>query len=300
MHADDLSLSMPTARALLHEQFPELRDRSLTMIETEGTVHAIVRVGDDLVARFPRRPADPDALAADLVAAAHTAASLAEATRFATPRPVGLGRPGHGYPLRWSLQTWIPGDTASTIDIADSLLAAEDLAEFVATVRTIPVGDRRLRGTGRGGHLPDHDDWVEHCLARSAGLFDVDAVRRRWDQLRRLPDPPANAMAHGDLTPGNVVVADERINGVIDVDGLGPADPALDLVGAWHLFDERARQRFREALGVDTIEWHRGMAWALEQALGAAWYYETTNATMHRMGVRTIARILTDDGTAAL
>ncbi len=40
-------------------------------------------------------------------------------------------------------------------------------------------------------------------------------------------------MTHGDLIPGNVLVADARLAGVIDVGGLGPADPALDPVAAW-------------------------------------------------------------------
>jgi len=40
-------------------------------------------------------------------------------------------------------------------------------------------------------------------------------------------------MTHGDLIPGNVLVADARLAGVIDVGGLGPADPALDPGAAW-------------------------------------------------------------------
>ena len=95
-----------------------------------------------------------------------------------------------------------------------------------------------------------------------------------------------------------MLVADGRLVGVIDVGGLGPADPALDLVAAWHLLEAGPRRVLREELGSDDLEWARGRAWAFEQAMGAVWYYEHTNPVMHRMGGTTIRRILADHGPA--
>ncbi|ORA32840.1 phosphotransferase [Mycobacterium aquaticum] len=46
-------------------------------------------------------------------------------------------------------------------------------------------------------------------------------------------------------TPNVVVDHRRRLVGIIDVGGLGPADPALDLVCAWHLFNEPARRDTR-------------------------------------------------------
>jgi aminoglycoside phosphotransferase (APT) family kinase protein len=103
-------------------------------------------------------------------------------------------------------------------------------------------------------------------------------------------------MTHGDLMPGNLVVADGRLAGVLDVGGLGAADPAVDLVVAWHLFDAGPRQVLRAALGCDDLEWERGKAWALEQAVGLVWYYRSSNPVMARTGRRTLARLLADDG----
>lgn len=34
-------------------------------------------------------------------------------------------------------------------------------------------------------------------------------------------------MTHGDLTPGNVLVFQGRLTGILDAGGLGPADPHL-------------------------------------------------------------------------
>ena len=98
-------------------------------------------------------------------------------------------------------------------------------------------------------------------------------------------------MTHGDLIPGNLLVADGRLTGVLDVGGLGPADPALDLVAAWHLLEPGPRQAFRDALGCGDLEWARGSAWAFEQAMGLVWYYAESNPAMSHTGRRTLERL---------
>ncbi|XGX77411.1 hypothetical protein LQK93_00183 [Terrabacter sp. BE26] len=55
-------------------------------------------------------------------------------------------------------------------------------------------------------------------------------------------------MCHGDLVPPNVLIEDGRLVGVLDGGGFGPADPALDLVAAWHLLDETQRDMLRGEL----------------------------------------------------
>jgi aminoglycoside phosphotransferase (APT) family kinase protein len=134
----------------------------------------------------------------------------------------------------------------------------------------------------------------------SCGVDDIAGQRRHG--LYELAPPPVEAlprsagdvMTHGDLTPGNVFVSDGRLAAVIDVGGLGPADPALDLVGAWHLLESCPRQALREDLGCDDLEWERGKAWAFEQSMGAAWYYAESNPTMSMMGRLTLQRIVAD------
>ncbi|WP_448460126.1 phosphotransferase [Mycobacterium syngnathidarum] len=44
-------------------------------------------------------------------------------------------------------------------------------------------------------------------------------------------------MNRGDLLAGNLLVHHGRLTGVLDVGGLAPADPALDLVSAWHCLE---------------------------------------------------------------
>jgi aminoglycoside phosphotransferase (APT) family kinase protein len=304
MHDGQLAVPVATVRALVAEQFPEWRRLAVRAVGSPGTVNTIFRIGDRLAARFPLVSEDVDRVRVQLAAEAAAGRELAGRTRFATPEPVALGEPGAGYPLPWSVQTWLPGITATGRDPGDSVPFARDLAEFVAGVRAIDTRGRRFSGSGRGGDLRTHDEWMETCFDRSQGLLDVPRLRSLWRVMRELPrDGRPDVMSHGDLIPGNVLVAESvagaaagvgaaRLAGVLDVGGFGPADPALDLVASWHLLDDGPRQVLREALGSDDLDWARGQAWAFEQAMGAVWYYTTTNPPMAGMGRRTLGRIL--------
>ena len=290
MHPDQLTVPLAAVRALVDDQFPAWAHLPVTAVRAGGTVNAIFRIGDRLAARFPLRPGE--ATWERLRSEADAGRELAGHTRFPVPEPVALGRPGPGYPRPWSVQTWLPGTTADDEDLGRSAGFAHDLAAFVADVRAIPTHGRTFAGPGRGGDLRAHDAWVQTCLHRSEGLLDVPRLRRLWERLRALPRTAPDVMTHGDLMPGNVLVARGRLAGVLDVGGLGAADPALDLVGAWHLLDDAPRRLLRDDLGCDDLEWERGKAWAFEQAMGLVWYYAETNPRMAAWGARTLSRLL--------
>ncbi len=133
---------------------------------------------------------------------------------------------------------------------------------------------------------------MDLCFTKSHGLVDVVRLRAMWEELRCLPDVDDDAMCHGDLTPPNVLVDAGRLVGVLDTGGFGPADPALDLVSVRHLLDDNQREVVRGVLGCSDVQWRRGMAWALEQAMGLVWYYASTNPVMSRWGRRTLERLL--------
>jgi aminoglycoside phosphotransferase (APT) family kinase protein len=292
MHPDQLTVSTETVRVLVAEQFPQWRRLPVRSVDSQGTVNAIFRIGDHLAARFPLQPREVEATRHWLTSEAEAARELVGRTRFATPEPVALGEPAADYPLPWSVQTWVPGVVATDDDPGESVAFAHDLAEFITDVRRIDTRGRTFAGSGRGGDLRSHDAWLETCFSHSEGLVDVPRIRGVWAALRELPRESADLMTHGDLIPGNVLVSDGRLAGVLDVGGLGPADPALDLVSAWHLLEAGPRRVLREDLGCDDVEWARGQAWAVQQAMGAVWYYVDTNPAMSRMGQRTLARIL--------
>ena len=291
MHKDQLAVEVDTVRRLVDGQFPQWRALPVRRVPAAGTVNAIFRLGEDLAARFPLRPQEERRVRDWLRAEAAAMREFAEVSPVPAPRPVAIGAPGDGYPLPWSVQTWLPGTDATAEDPSASAGFAQDLATLIARLRNASTRGRRFRGQGRGGHLPDHDEWMETCFRESAGLLDVTRLRAMWAGLRTLPEVDADVMCHGDLIPPNVLVRGGRLAGVLDTGGFAAADPALDLVSAWHLLDDGPRVVLREALGCGDVQWRRGMAWAFQQAMGLVWYYAQSNPTMSRCGRRTLQRL---------
>jgi aminoglycoside phosphotransferase (APT) family kinase protein len=298
MHPDQLRVDAETVRSLVDEQFPQWRALPVRAVASHGTVNALFRIGDGLLARFPLQPAEVASTWRSLESQAQSARELLGRTRFPTPEPIALGDPGAGYPLPWSVLTWLPGTVATDCDPGESVAFAHDLAEFIQGVRAIDTRGRIFSGRGRGGDLRSHDAWMETCFLRSTELLDVRRLRRSWVALRVLPRTAGDVMSHRDLIPPNVLVSSGRLAGVIDVEEAGPADPALDLVGGWHLLEAGPREVFRDDLKCDDLEWERGKAWAFEQAVGLVWYYAESNPVMSQLGRRTLQRILADESSA--
>ncbi|GAA1995572.1 aminoglycoside phosphotransferase family protein [Microbacterium pumilum] len=296
MHDDQVDLDDATARRLVVEQFPEWSAESIIRLHGSGTVNAIFRIGSALTARFPINARDPLHAAAWLRQEASALDEFADCIPFAAPRHVAFGRPGEGYPLPWTVQTWVDGDIATSDGVAASTSFAGDLAMLIRSLRAADTRGRTFErgGAGRGGDLRSQDEWMATCIRESADLFDPEALTALWAGLRELPRDGADVMCHGDLIPANVLVREGRLSGVLDGGGFGPADPALELVCAWHLLDAAARHVLRTQLGVDDLEWARGAAWAFAQAMGLGWYYRESNPVASRLGLSTVTRLTTD------
>jgi aminoglycoside phosphotransferase (APT) family kinase protein len=295
MHEGQLTVTSAQVAELVADQFPRWASLPVTAVRSSGTVTALFRLGDELVARFPFEQGDPDAVRAALEREGEAARTLAAVAPCPVPVQVALGGPGDGYPQAWSVHRWLPGTVALDVDVAGSAQLARDVAGFVAALRTLPTGGATFAGRGRGGALTSQDEWVAHCLEQSAGLVDTAAVGALWAELRTTPRGEPDGWTHNDLMPGNLLVDERgRLAAVIDVGGAGVADPAVDLQPAWNLFTPEARAAFRAALQVDDAAWDRGRGWALVQALGCLWYYVETNPTMSAIASRTLAALLDD------
>ncbi|MGO4536678.1 aminoglycoside phosphotransferase family protein [Leifsonia sp. 2MCAF36] len=299
MHRDELGIDEGLARTLIGSQYPGWAGMTVRRIAVDGTVNAIFRIGDDLAARFPLRAADPDAVRASLNREAEAMRDLAVCCPFPTPAPVAIGDPGGTYPLPWSVQTWLPGDVASPHALETSAAFARDLSTLIGTLRTADTNGRSFGGGGRGGNLQDSDQWMDACFRQSEGLLPVGQLRLYWSRLRTLPAAGPDMMTHGDLIPGNLLVDGEHLVGVLDGGGFGPADPALDLVAAWHMLEEDGRAVLRHELGCSELEWQRGAAWAFQQAMGLVWYYRESLPGISALGRSTLTRILRDPEVAA-
>jgi aminoglycoside phosphotransferase (APT) family kinase protein len=267
MHIDELAVEDAMVRRLLAEQFPEWADLPLTRIEPSGTVNAIFRLGEELSLRLARRegPTEPGGKEFDWLP------KLAPLLPLEIPVPVAQGRPNDEYPWFWDVHTWVDGDMAPVEEI-DAIEAAADLAEFVAALQQVdPTGAPQ----GGGVPLAERDAGIRYWLAR----FDGDpAVTAEWERALAAPawdGPPV--WHHGDLDARNWLVREGRISGVIDWGAMGVGDPACDVMVAWKLHSNAARDAFREALPTDEATWERARGWVLSQAVAALAYYTPGN-----------------------
>ena len=294
MHPEQLTIPTDLVQRLVEDHFPQYRALPISALDAGGTTNAIFRIGASMTARFPLRKADPFAALNSLRAEQDAMREFGAHAKVAAPLPLGTGRPGQGYPMPWSLQSWLDGDVATPETHAATVSLAEDIAALIAGLRGAELRGRSFSGTGRGGNLPDHDRWMAECLKNSVGLLDVERLRSLWARLRLLPEAGPLRMSHKDLIPANLLVRGGRLSGVLDTGGFAPADPALDLVAAWHLFDGACRDVVRTRLRCSEIEWLRGAAWAYQQAMGLVWYYHETNPGMAALGRTTLTRLLGD------
>lgn len=153
MHPGQLVVTPSTVRSLVAEQFPQWLHLPIRAVPSPGTVNAIFRIGDAFVARFPLVPEEAAVVRERLQREAAAAEELIDQTSFATPRPIAIGEPGAGYPLPWSVFTWLSGATATADNCSESDSFAADLAQFIAAVRAIDTRGRTFDGNGRGGDL---------------------------------------------------------------------------------------------------------------------------------------------------
>ncbi|MBM7055170.1 aminoglycoside phosphotransferase family protein [Streptomyces durocortorensis] len=277
-------------RGLIAAQFPHWADLPVEAVDASGTANAIYRLGTDKAVRLPRT----DGSAADVATEHRWLPRLAEQLPFPVPLPLAQGAPDKAFPRPWSVCTWLdgtnpgPGDASSSSD-----LLAADLAELVLALRRIDPAE--APPAHRSEPLASRDPATREALAALGGVVDAEAVAASWkESLSAPPFADRPVWVHGDLQPGNVLVADGRLNAVIDFGCTGLADPAVDLIAAWYLLTAGARETFRTAIAADDATWTRGRGWALSIALLELAHYRETNPVMARIAAHVIEEVVAE------
>jgi len=289
MHEGQVETTPQLVRDLLESQFPDLAGLPIRRVES-GTDHDLYRVGDDLVARMPIIDWAVDQAEAD----ERWLPMLAPHLPLPIPETVAVGRPGADFPWRWSLVRWIDGETPDEHNL-DPVEAAAELGRFVVALHRAPTAGGPLKsGTSRGAPLANLDAHIRRLIVELDEV-DVPAVAKAWDDAAAAPAwdrPPV--WIHGDIQPGNLIVRERGLVGVIDFGGLGLGDPAVDLAPAWNLFDDEARDVFRQVVGYDEATWTRGQGWVLAPALQGLGYYRETKPDFAEACRLRIAAVLAD------
>lgn len=277
MHKDEAEIDESLVQRLITAQFPEWADLAITRVPSAGTDNALYRLGPDMVVRLPRMKNAAGQATKDF----EWLPQLAPDLPVPVPTPIALGQPTEELPWNWTICNWLPGTPPIVGEIADEAGLAATLALFVRVLHRIDLTGGPRPGThnfGRGVPLEKRDTYVRTALTELAGIIDVEAATAEWEIALSTPVWPEKPVwIHGDLQAGNILLHEGQLEAVIDFGGLGVGDPAVDLLPAWNLFGQEARQVYRNTLDVDDATWARGRGWALAVALIALPYYLKTN-----------------------
>jgi len=228
LHDDEIPMDLPLVRALVDRALPACAGLALRQLGSSGSSNALFRLGDELLVRLPRQPGGSTTIEKE----ARWLPRIGPLLPVSVPEIVAIGEPCLGYPERWSVVRWIPGDVPlvvgpeTPVDPARRGLA-QDLAGVIAALGHIDVPSAALRDPAlrwyRGEPLARRDAHVragiEACRAIPGLALDLDAAVRVWDEAMSLPGidravPPR--WYHGDLLAENLVVRDGRLAAVLD------------------------------------------------------------------------------------
>ena len=289
----EVDVDADLVRRLLAVQHGDLAELPLTLL-ANGWDNVLFRLGGDLVVRLPRR-----SLAAALVEHEQTwLPLLAPRLPLPTPAPTRLGKPALGYPWRWSVVPFLPGEIAARAPFARPAEAAATLGAFLRALHVVAPAEAP-RNPFRGIPLAQRDEVFRRRLSELAGAdevtFDVDAVAHVWDDALARPPSSGPAMwLHGDLHPANLLVHGGSLSAVIDFGDLTAGDPATDLAVAWMAFERADRAVFRATYGkADDDTWARARGWACGLAL-AFLAHSADNPLMATIGNRALDAVLAD------
>jgi aminoglycoside phosphotransferase (APT) family kinase protein len=279
LHAGEVRMSLAGARALVDAQFPTWRALPITPVSSTGTDNVIFRLGSEIGLRFPLIDWAVEQVAHEM----QWLPPLAGQLELETPMVLATGAPGGGYPWPWLAYRWLDGDCAPDIAVPDEVQLATDLARFLGTLRAARLeGAPVAHGVQRGAPLAAFDADARDALDALRGEVDHARCLAVWESAVAAPPWRASPVwVHGDLLPGNLILREGRLVGVIDWAASRRGDPACDLMAAWSL-GSQARAVLRRAVAeadaeaVDDATWTRGRGWAILQAASFIPYYRDT------------------------
>ena len=260
-----MDITVDLAKKLIFEQFPQWSHLEINAVKNSGHDNRTFHLGDDLTIRLPSgKEYEPQ-----IQKEAKWLPVLAQHLSLPITAPVAKGKPTPEYPLAWSINRWLVGETVTHTNV-DLQKFAIELARFLKELEAINAENGPQAGAHnfyRGGDLAVYIEEFEQALTQLPAGPQRNHYQDIWTTALATKWEKKPVWVHGDIAVGNLLVNDGHLSGVIDFGILGTGDPACDLVMAWTFFDSKSRKAFKEEMGLDDTTWQRGKAWALWKAL---------------------------------
>lgn len=260
-----MDITVDLAKKLIFEQFPQWSHLEIKPVKNSGHDNRTFHLGDDLTIRLPSgKEYEPQ-----IQKEAKWLPVLAQHLSLPITAPVAKGKPTPEYPLAWSINRWLVGETVTHTNV-DLQKFAIELARFLKELEAINAENGPQAGAHnfyRGGDLAVYIEEFEQTLTQLPAGSQRNHYQDIWTTALATKWEKKPVWVHGDIAVGNLLVNDGHLSGVIDFGILGTGDPACDLVMAWTFFDSKTRKAFKEEMGLGDTTWQRGKAWALWKAL---------------------------------
>lgn len=260
-----MDITVDLVKKLIFEQFPQWSHLEIKPVKNSGHDNRTFHLGDDLTIRLPSgKEYEPQ-----IQKEAKWLPVLAQHLSLPITAPVAKGKPTPEYPLAWSINRWLVGETVTHTNV-DLQKFAIELARFLKELEAINAENGPQAGAHnfyRGGDLAVYIEEFEQALTQLPAGPQRNHYQDIWTTALATKWEKKTVWVHGDIAVGNLLVNDGHLSGVIDFGILGTGDPACDLVMAWTFFDSKSRKAFKEEMGLDDTTWQRGKAWALWKAL---------------------------------
>lgn len=282
------------ASSLIKKQFPQWAHLPIRPVEKGGYDNYTFHLGDDMSIRIPR----DEEHASQVEKEAFWLPKLAKQLSLPIPMPIAKGKPDENYPFHWSINKWIEGNTLTHNNISNLNDLALDLSGFLKELQSLETLNGPLGGEHnyyRGCPLTQYKfhEWTLTALDLLADVLNRDKCLAIWNRAISTKWSKDPVWIHGDVAPGNLLVANGRLSAVIDFGVMAVGDPAADLVMAWTFFDEKSREKFLNSLAMDKDTIDRARGWALWKAL-VTWMWED-KASEAVMQAKKVIKILMNE-----
>lgn len=259
-----MKITTALVKKMIETQFPEWSCFEVTPVAQSGHDNRTFHLGDKMAIRLPSGPAYVPQIEKE----AKWLPFLAKHLSLPISKPIAIGKPSEDYPFVWSVNHYLEGEPVSTAAISNQSCFAKELSSFLSELQRIDTTGAPVAGKHnffRGASLEVYSSQVEEALKTHKNKLPAEKFRILWEQAvsSKWEQPPV--WIHGDVAPGNLLVKNNHLCGVIDFGMMGIGDPACDYAMAWTFFNEKDRKFFLRNLDQGTIDRARG--WALWKAL---------------------------------
>lgn len=259
-----VEITVQLVEELIQQQFPEWKELEVYPVEKSGHDNRTFHLGNHMTVRLP----SGSAYAAQIEKEAKWLPFLEKCLSLPISSPIAVGKPTEDYPFPWSVNHYIEGETVTSDNVDDKVHFAKQLSVFLRElqgIRTEGAPEAGKHNFYRGASPDVYSEQVYEALEVHKNDLETEKFRVLWEQAISSKWEQRPIWIHGDVAPGNLLVKNGSLCGVIDFGIMGIGDPACDYAMAWTYFDENSRPYFLQGLDKETVDRARG--WALWKAL---------------------------------